>query len=81
MEAKALTTMQALIKPLNGEMVMVLRDDILKALGIAVGETVEVFFDARGVSLASNDASRSVRLQRGRDFMNRYRETLDILAK
>jgi len=74
--------MQAVIKPLNGEMVMVLGEDILKALGVTVGDTIEVDVDAQGVlRLESQDGQRSVRLQRGRDFMNRYRETLDILAK
>jgi len=73
--------MRAQIKPLNGEMVMVLSEDVLHALGVAAGDTVELDVDTAGtVHLSNKDASRSVRLARGRDFMDRYRETLDILA-
>ena len=74
--------MKAEIKPLNGEMVMTLSDEILEALGVKLGDSIEVDVEADGMLRLENmDRTRSVRLQRGRDFMNRYRETLEILAK
>ena len=74
--------MQAVIKALNGEMVMSLSDDILEALGLKSGDTVKFDVSNDGsVKLESADGLRAVRLKRGRDFMNRYKETLDILAR
>lgn len=74
--------MQAVIKPLNGEMVMTMSDELLDALGVKLGDTINVDVEEGGVlRLESMDGQRKVRLQRGRDFMVRYKETLDILAK
>jgi hypothetical protein len=74
--------MNAVIKPVNGEMVLTLSDEILDALGVKLGDTIEVDVDDNGMlRLETLDGQRQVRLQRGRDFMQRYKETLDILAK
>ena len=74
--------MNAVIKPLNGEMVLSLSDEVLNALGIDKGETVEVRVDESGVvRLDAADKELADQLRCGRDLMNRYRETLDILAK
>lgn len=74
--------MQAVIKPLNGEMVMSLSDDLLEALGVKAGDTVTLDVgDDGALRIESGDGLRAVRLQRGRDFMARYKQTLDILAK
>lgn len=49
-------------------------------LGLREGESVEVEFPGRSAP-APSEPDRDIRLQRGRDFIDRYREAFIELAK
>ncbi len=70
------------VMKVGDELAVVLTEELRQSLGVADGGTLYAAPNAAGqVTLASRDMSHDARRARGREFMARYSQTLETLAK
>jgi len=70
------------VTQIDGDMALVLNDQMRELLGVAEGDVVYVRVSADGeLTLAKQDMSFEARRERGRAFLSRYQKTFDALAK
>ena len=73
--------MTALVRRIEGQLVLTLDESTIQGLSLAEGDALEVEMRDGAAVIRRTDADRDVRLQRGRAFIDRYRETFEALAK